>query len=85
MAAALAFFAVLLHEDAPDRDYGVSLLSTADGPPFRLRVRTTFEGAAAWDVYQLTDAEQWPACAVYVHVSIDPGTSSTRFGHEQDY
>lgn len=76
MTDSLAFIAVLLHDENPDRDRAIHMPHAADEPPMRLRLPTEFEGAAAFDVYELADASQWPEQAVFRHVATVPRTTS---------
>ncbi|MFF9563922.1 hypothetical protein ACF1AJ_11280 [Leifsonia sp. NPDC014704] len=70
------FVVVLLHEDR-GRDRALQLPPPGSGtPPVRVRVATTFAGAAAWDVYELVDGGEWPEQAVYHHVAIEPSLAA---------
>jgi hypothetical protein len=69
------FVAVLLHDEGWERDRALDLpLGDVSTPPVRVRVPTTFAGAAAWDVYELIAAQVWPAQAVYRHIALEPST-----------
>jgi hypothetical protein len=76
MNAMPAFRAILLHADEPSRD---TVLLFENHPPFaptRVRVPEDFAGAAAFDVYELADDQDWPDEAVYWHAGIIPQTTA---------
>ncbi|WP_374008508.1 hypothetical protein [Leifsonia sp. LS-T14] len=83
MGTSHAFLAVLLDDQQTGRDWVIALPACEDFPPLRIHLPTDFEGAAAYDVYELIDQDEWPEQAVYLHRSIiprttpDPGTSHT--------
>ena len=68
---AWTFTAVLLRDDgAPPR--ALTLPSEVDIPPNRIRVPADFEGASAFDVFELSDDRGWPAEATYRLVATVP-------------
>ena len=81
MNTTLVFIAVLVHDEDPDRDYAIEVPSSRNVPPNRLRVPTSFAGAAAFDVYELRDTADWPAEAVFYHVGLVPRTTPDLAGH----
>lgn len=74
MNTPVVFLAVLLHDD-PTRDYVIEVPSFGSDPPNRLRLPTSFAGAAAFDVYELVDPSEWPNEAVFRHVELVPRTT----------
>ena len=69
------FVAVLRHDPERARDRVLELPVLNQGsPPTRVRVPTTFAGAAAWDVYELIGSAGWPARVEYRHVGVEPST-----------
>ena len=71
-----AFRVVLLHADEPARDTVLILENPAPTAPTRVRVPRSFAGAAAFDVYELSDDHDWPNEAIYWHSAIVPRTTT---------
>lgn len=70
-----AFVVVLLHDLDPNHDRVIQLDRTRfDVPPSRIRIPSSFAGAAAWAIYELIAAEEWPEQAIYRHISLEPST-----------
>lgn len=69
------FRAVLLRDDGqPPRS--VTLPTEVDVPPSRIRIPAQFEGASAFDVYELADDRGWPAEATYQLVATIPRSTA---------
>lgn len=67
------FIAVLLHDESTrDRAVFVPLLQLR--PPARFEVLTEYGGAAALDVYECVDTENWPDLVVLQHRGTVPCT-----------
>lgn len=70
------FRAVLLHAHDPSRDTVLLLDNHGPVAPTRIRVPGEFAGAAVFDIYELSDDEEWPDQAVYWHAAIIPRTTA---------
>jgi hypothetical protein len=76
MNAMPAFRAILLHADEPSRDTVLLVENHQPFAPTRIRVPGEFAGAAAYDVYELGDDQDWPDEAVYWLAEIVPRTTA---------
>lgn len=56
------------HGQHPWRDSHVLVEADREIPPAAIRRQSSLAGLAAYDVYLLSDSEQWPASAVFTYV-----------------
>lgn len=68
--SAKTFRAMLLRDGKPPR--ALTLPSRLDVPPNRVRIPAEFEGASAFDVFELADDRGWPMEATYQLVATVP-------------
>lgn len=79
------FRAVLLRDPATPPQT-LSLPSEVDVPPSRLRVPCEFEGASAFEVFELADDRSWPEEAVFQLVATVPrSTDELQPGERSDW
>lgn len=72
---AVNFVAVLCNERYPSRTTSITLpRQGAKRAPRTIQIPTTFAGAAAMDVFTLTDESAWPVVASYMHRATVPRT-----------
>jgi len=69
------FRAVLLRGDG-EPPYALRLPAEVDVPPSRVRVPAEFEGASAFEVFELADDRGWPVEATYQLVATIPRSTA---------